>query len=117
MGTWVGVDPQLRRIPVQAVLMVVIWLAIAGFSRLPMRRWSLPVVTAILTPCCYLAAYLTHIFLFALLMATFAIATLLLVAGAGIGRVATRGGSKRDGDAAMSIFAGYVIGQFIPLFY
>jgi len=25
--------------------------------------------------------------------------------------------ARRDGDIAMAIFAGYVIGQFMPLFY
>jgi hypothetical protein len=29
----------------------------------------------------------------------------------------SRGGSRRDGDVAMAIFASYVIGQFMPLFY
>jgi hypothetical protein len=31
-----------------------------------------------------------------------------------VGRIATRGGSKRDGDVAMAIFASYCIGQFMP---
>ena len=34
-----------------------------------------------------------------------------------VGRIAARGGSRRDGDIAMAIFASYVIGQFMPLFY
>jgi len=34
-----------------------------------------------------------------------------------VGRIAARGGTRRDGDIAMAIFAGYVIGQFVPLFY
>ena len=46
-----------------------------------------------------------------------AVSTLLLLAGAAVGRIATRGGSRRDGDVAMAIFASYVIGQFMPLFY
>jgi hypothetical protein len=75
MGTWVGLTPQLRRIPQQLVLLPVIWLALAGLSRL------------------------------------------LLLPSALVGRIATRGGSRRDGDIAMAIFASYVIGQFMPLFY
>src|SRR5947199_7973110 len=52
MGTWIGVTPQLRRIPQQLVLFVFIWLALAGLSRLRQPRWSLPVVTGILAlPC------------------------------------------------------------------
>jgi hypothetical protein len=35
----------------------------------------------------------------------------------GTRRIATRGGSRRDGDVAMAIFASYVIGQFMPMFY
>src|SRR5204862_7342346 len=48
MGTWVGMTPQWRRIPQQLVLLLVIWLALAGLSRLRLPRWSLPVVTGIL---------------------------------------------------------------------
>src|SRR4051812_27417259 len=75
--------------------MVVIWLAIAGLSRLRMPRWSLPVVTGILVPCCYAVAYSTHIFLFALLMAIFAISTLLLFGG----------GSRRQNRRAWRVAA------------
>jgi hypothetical protein len=48
MGAWVGVTPQLGRIPQQLVLLVFIWLALAGLSRLRLPRWSLAVVTGIL---------------------------------------------------------------------
>ena len=57
------------------------------------------------------------IFLVGILMGTLGISTLLLLAGVAVGRIATRGGSRRDGDVAMAIFASYVIGQFMPLFY
>ena len=56
-------------------------------------------------------------FFFGLLMAIFAISTLLLLPGVAAGRIAARGRSRRDGDIAMAIFASYVIGQFMPLFY
>jgi len=119
LGPWVGVTPQLRRIPPQLVLLVVIWLALAGLSRLRMPRWTLAVVTGILALGCLALriAYPTNLFLFAMLMNTLGISTLLLLAGVGVGRIATRGGSTRDGDVAMAIFASYVIGQFMPLFY
>ena len=48
-------------------------------------------------------------------MAIFVISTLLFLLSAVVGRIASRGGSRRDGDIAMVIFASYVIGQFIPL--
>jgi pimeloyl-ACP methyl ester carboxylesterase len=117
LGTWVSVTPQWRRIPQQLVLLVVFWLALAGLSRLRMPRWSLAVVTGILAPCCYAVGYSTGIFLFALLLAIFAISTLVLLPSVAVGRIATRSGSRRDGDIAMAIFASYVIGQFMPLFY
>ncbi|HWD19662.1 MAG TPA: alpha/beta fold hydrolase [Verrucomicrobiae bacterium] len=119
MGTWVGVTPQWRRIPQQLVLLPVIWLALTGFRRLRLPRWSLPVATGILALGCMALAMAdaTNIFLFATLMCIFAICTLLLLPALAVGRIAARGGSRRDGDVAMAIFASYVIGQFMPLFY
>jgi hypothetical protein len=119
MSTWVGVTPQLRRIPLQLVLLVVIYSALVGLSRLRMPLWSLAVVTAILALGC-LALRMTFpasTFLFVMLMLTLAISSLLLLPSALVGRIATRGGSRRDGDVAMAIFASYVIGQFMPLFF
>ena len=121
--TWLGMSPQLRRIPQQLVLLVVIWLALAGLSRLRLPRWSLPVVTGILTLACGFVlfglplAYVKGIFLFGALMSILGMSTVLLLPSALVGRIATRGGSRRDGDVAMAIFASYVIGQFMPLFY
>jgi len=137
METWKGVTPQLRRLPQQLVLMLVIWLALTGLSRLRWPKWILPVVTALLALGCRAlqAAYAEkpllvvihagHIevtgpvvlWLFATLMCTFAISTLLLLPGLLVSRIAARGGSRRDGDIAMAIFAGYCIGQFMPFFY
>jgi hypothetical protein len=121
-GTWVGVTPQLRRVPQQLVLLPVIWLALAGLNQLRLPRWSLAVVTAIFALGCIALriVYSTTdaiAFLSAVLMCTFAISTLLLLPSALVGRIATRGGSRRDGDVAMTIFASYVLGQFMPLFY
>jgi pimeloyl-ACP methyl ester carboxylesterase len=137
MGTWIGVTPQLRRIPQQLVLLPVIWLALAGLSRLRLPRWSLAVVTGILalgflalriaywTKPVLVVVHANHIevtgpvviWLFSTLFCTFGISALLLLMSTLVGRIATRGGSRRDGDVAMAIFASYVIGQFMPLFY
>jgi pimeloyl-ACP methyl ester carboxylesterase len=121
MGTWIGVTPQLRRIPQQLVLLPVIWLALAGLGRLRLPRWSLAVFTGILALGCLALRMAcvknTLIWLFATFMCTFAISTLLLLPSVAVGRIAARGGSRRDGDIAMAIFASYVIGQFMPLFY
>ena len=51
------------------------------------------------------------------LFCTLGLSTLLLLPSTLVGRIATRGGSRRDGDMAMAIFASYIIGQFMPLFY
>jgi hypothetical protein len=118
MGTWVGVTPQLRRIPQQLVLLPVIWLALAGLSRLRLPRWSLAVVTGILALGCEFA-YQANIIvgISGVLMCILAISALLLLPSALVGRIAARGGSRRDRDIAMAIFASYVIGQYMPLFY
>lgn len=117
LGTWVGVTPVLRRIPTQLLVLAVIWRALTGASRRRIPRWSLAVPVAILAPCSYALAHATHLFLFALLMAIFAISPLLLLLSAVVGNIAARGGSRRNGAIAMAVFAGYVIGQFLPLFY
>jgi pimeloyl-ACP methyl ester carboxylesterase len=114
---WLGVSPQLRRIPAHLVVLGVVWLALLGARRLRMPRWSLPVVTAILTLCFLAVFWPTGIFFMGLLFAIFAISTLLLLPSVAVGRIVARGGSRRDGDIAMAIFTSYVIGQFIPLFY
>lgn len=108
---------QLRRIPQQLVLLPVIWLTLAGLGRRRLPRWSLAVVTGILALGCLAVAFSTQIFLFFVLLCTFGISTLLLLPAVAVGRIATRGGSRRDGDIAMAIFASYVIGQFMPLYY
>ena len=117
MGTWIGVTPQLRRIPLQLVLLVVICLALAGLSKLRLPRWSLPVVTTILALGCLALriAFQANAFHFAMLILV--ISTLLLLPCTLVGRIAARGGSRRDGDVAMALFASYVIGQFMPRFY
>jgi alpha/beta hydrolase fold len=124
LGPWLGVTPQLRRIPWQLVLLPVIWLALAGLGRLRLPRWSLAVVSGILALVCLaIARYLAYpqfensFFLAYTLFCALGLSTLLLLPSTLVGRIATRGGSRRDGDLAMAIFASYCIGQFMPLFY
>jgi hypothetical protein len=121
MGTWITVIPQLRRIPQQVVLMPVIWLALAGLSRLRLPRWSLAVVSGILALVCLVPEFVFAesiiVNLAGNLVIPLAISTLLLLPGALVGRIAARGGSKRDGDVGMAIFASCTIGQYIPFFF
>jgi pimeloyl-ACP methyl ester carboxylesterase len=122
-GTWLGMTPRLRRIPQQLVLLPVIWLALAGLGRLRLPRWSLSVVTGMLAIACGFVlfglplAYAKGILLSGVLMSILAMSTVLLLPSALVGRIATRGGSRRDGDVAMAVFASYAIGQCMPLFY
>jgi hypothetical protein len=123
MGTWIGVTPQWRRIPQQLVLLPVIRLALAGLDRLGWPRWSLPVVTGVLAVASGLVlfglplTYVKGIWLSGVLMTISVIITVSLLPSLLVGRIATRAGSRRDGDVAIAIFASYAIGQFMPLFY
>jgi hypothetical protein len=117
MGTWVGVSPTFRRIPAHLVVLGVVWLALAGLSKLRWPRWSLVVVSGVLALGCMAVGFATDIFPFFILMSIFGIGALLLLPSTLVGRIAARGGSRRDGDVAMAIFASYVIGIFMPLFY
>ncbi|HYG24920.1 MAG TPA: alpha/beta hydrolase [Verrucomicrobiae bacterium] len=117
LNSWIGVMPQWRRVPYQLLVFAVIWLMLTGVRRLRLPRWSLAAVTALLAFVCLALrnAYSANFFVLAMLMCTFAVSTVLLVGGGVVGWIAARGGSLRDGDVAMAIFAGYGIGQFIPL--
>jgi hypothetical protein len=123
METWIGVTPQLRRIPQQLALLPVTWLALAGLGSLRLPRWSLPVVTGVLAIASGFVlfglplAYVKGIWLSGVLMTILLIITVSLLPSLLVGKIAARGGSTRDGDVATAIFASYVIGQFMPLFY
>lgn len=124
LGPWIGVTPQLRRIPWQLVLLPVIWLGLAGLGRLRLPRWSLAVVTGMLAlvslsvaKCLAYPQYEKSFFLAYTIFCALGISALLLLPSALVGRIATRSASRRDGDLAMAVFASYAIGQFMPLFY
>jgi hypothetical protein len=123
LGPWFGVTPQPRRILWQLVLLPVIWLALVGLGRLRLPRWSLAGVTGFLALAGLAVARSpafirteNGFFLAYTVFCALGLGTLLLLPGALVGRIAARGGSRRDGDVAMAIFAGYAIGQFMPLF-
>src|SRR4051812_9197551 len=101
---WVGVSPQLRRTPVQLVILGVAWLSLAAATRLRMPRWSVPMVTGLLALGFLAVGCAIHSSLLMFLMAMFAISTLSLLASVAVGKIATRGGSRQDGDIAMAIF-------------
>jgi hypothetical protein len=123
MGTWVGMTPQWRRIPQQLVLLIIIGLALASLGRLRRPRWNLPVVTGLLALISGLVlfnlplAYETGIKLSGDLMVILVIITVSMLPSMLVGRIAARGGSRRDGDVATAVFASYAIGQFMPMYY
>ena len=115
---WWGMTTHLRRVPAHLLALAIVWLALLVAARLRVPRWSLPVVTGILAlGCIPLMFTLRNFFPFSVLFCALAVTTLCLLPAVAVGRIATLGGSRRDGDIAMTLFASYVIGQFMPLFY
>jgi len=106
-GTWIGAAPHLHQIPVQVATMIICWLMVAGAAWLRLPRWSLvPLTVAVAIICVVAGAPIAGFF--AVLFA------LALLVGTLLGLLAARHGSRRDGDLAMAIHAGYVIGQWLP---
>ena len=106
-GTWIGAMPHLRHIPQQIAAMIVGWLVITGAARLRLPRWSLvPLTVALAMICAVVGAPMPAFFA--------ALFVLALLAGTILGSIAARRGSRRDGDIAMAIHLGYVVGQWLP---
>jgi hypothetical protein len=106
-NTWLGSAPHLRRAPRLIAAVAIALLVIMGAGRLHVPRWSFSALAVAVAIGCVIMG--TH--LLALLALLFAV---VLFAGTVLGWIAARRGSPRDGDIAMGIFVGYVIGQWIP---
>jgi pimeloyl-ACP methyl ester carboxylesterase len=121
MDRWVGSTLNLRRIPLQVVIGVLVWLALAGLRKLGLPRWSGAAIVVTFTLLCIIA----QAFLPAgsgpwgiplgLLSIIGALCTLFVGAGLVVGRIASQR-SQWHGDLAVAIFVGYAIGQWMPLF-
>jgi hypothetical protein len=115
--TWLGVMPQMRRLPVQFAIMALTWLALAGAARLRLPRWSLVAFDAALALICLAASGLLpgeqRFFVFL----AFILSLNLIVLGSAtlLAAISTRGGTQRDGDLAMAVFIGCALGQWFPL--
>ena len=109
-GSWAGAAPHLRRVPVGLAVTGMAWLVIGGAGRLKIPRWSFPALAAVAALGCGAAG----VYFIALIAALFA---LILFAGTGLGNIATRGATRRQGDIAMAIFVGYAIGQCMPAIF
>ncbi len=119
MGTYGGVTPQFRRILWQLAIMTIIWLALARLSRWRIPRWSLPALGALISLGCLTANLIMghhghlHLWLGFLLGL---ITTFFLLAATLLGWFVARRGTRQDGNLAMAILAGYLIGQWMPWF-
>jgi pimeloyl-ACP methyl ester carboxylesterase len=118
-NTWLGAAPVARRLPMQAVFVIIVWLILSAVARLRLPRWLVPAVgaaaafiLAVATMCAPATAiWKPHARFFALV---FALGALVMLAGTAVGWLAARRGVRRDGDTAMAIFIGYALGQWVP---
>jgi hypothetical protein len=116
-GTWFRWTPYLHRLPLQLLLMAVLWLVLLGVRQLKFPRWSVVVTAALVSLACVILAICLGAFPFRFLSILAPVTTCLLLAGTFLGWLAARRGARREGDIAMAIFAGYLIGQWIPKFF
>lgn len=107
-GTWLGVAPIPRRVPLQLAVTAVSGLVLVGAARLRVPRWVFAACAALAATGCAALGY-PFLALFA------ALGALVLFAGTAVGWVATRGGTRWDGDIALAMFVGYAIGQWVPM--
>jgi pimeloyl-ACP methyl ester carboxylesterase len=118
-NTWLGVELHLRRLPLLLVTMLISLMAVLGASKLRIPRWSFPAFAgALAIGCLILRTFMRSSTpaapLLSLAAFMFALLALVLLAGTGLGRIAAHRGSRVDGNLAMAIFVGLVIGQWMP---
>jgi hypothetical protein len=109
-GTWIGAMPHLRRLPVQIGAGTIVWLVATGLGRLGLPRWSLLALAGAITIVATMARSSSAMLLGGLFF-------MALLAGTICGTIVSRHGSRRDGDIALAIFAGYVVGQWIIMLF
>ena len=109
-STWLGVNINARRIPVQIVAMLLFWILLAGIRKLRIPRWTIATPAAVVTLGCIIA----KVYLFALFAG---IGTACLLTGTVLGELAARRGSQQQRDIATAIFIGYAIGQWWPIIF
>jgi Serine aminopeptidase, S33 len=119
MSTYGGVAPQLRRILFQLAIVIITWLALAGLARWRIPRWSLPALSGLISLSCLIITIIMgrdghlHLWLAFLLGV---ITTFFLLAATLVGWFVARRGTNRQGNVAVAILAGYLIGQWMPRF-
>ena len=106
-GSWFGAALRLHHAHLLLAAIAVHLLVVLGASWLRIPRWSLPALAAAGALGSALAGAPFIAFLGS-------IVALVLLEGAALGALAAYRGSRRDGDIAMALFAGYVAGQWLP---
>jgi hypothetical protein len=118
MDRWVGSALNLHRIPLQLVIVGLVWLALECLRKLGLPRWSMTAIVVTSTFLCITAQAASRDWGIdlGLLSIIGVLSTLLVCAGLVLGRIASQS-SQRDGDLAVAIFVGYAIGQWLPKFF
>ena len=80
------------------------------FGRLGLPRWSLLALAGAITIVATMARSSSAMLFGSLFF-------MALLAGTICGTIVSRHGSRRDGDIALAIFAGYVVGQWIIMLF
>ena len=109
-GTWLGVEPLWRRLPLYAAYTAIGMFLVFGAAKLRLPRWSFLALALVLWLGCVVGAARLPAFFLSLL-------ALLLAVGTALGALAARRGTRRDGDLALVIFMGYALGQWLPMMY
>jgi len=112
MDTIGGSAPQLRRIPLQLALAILLWFTLVTLAKWRLPRWTLPALGAVIS--LGLLAPFISAGKFGFLLAT--ITTFFLLIATGLGWFVARRATRRDGDLATAILAAYLIGQWMPRF-
>jgi alpha-beta hydrolase superfamily lysophospholipase len=118
---WVGSPLDLHRIPLQLVIGILVWLPLAGLTKLSLPRWSVAALVVTFTIVCIIAqafvpAAVDWEIPLGLLSIIGALCTLFVGAGLVLAKIASHG-SRCDGDLAIAIFLGYAVGQWMPRFF
>jgi hypothetical protein len=109
-GTWLGVEPLWRRLPLYLAYTAVGMILVFGAAKLRLRRWSFLALAVALWLGCFLGGARVLAFLLSLF-------TLILMVATVLGALAARRGTRRDADLALVFFMGYALGQWLPMTY
>lgn len=102
-GTWFGVAPVVRRLPAQLVFASLLAVVFVSIGKMQVPRWSFVALAAVSILGCVVVQKPFLALIAAGLLGA-------LCAGVAVAWVATYRGTRRDGDIALAIFSGYLIG-------